>query len=80
MSNFENLANALQPESIVKVTISRDGKQLAHFEGKDAENAAFVWLLRNQSNSVDWALRYEGYKVEVNTNGDVSHWKPYASK
>ena len=42
------------------VTITRDGKTLA--EVADS-NAAFKWLLRHQPMSVDWAIRYEGYRV-----------------
>lgn len=42
------------------VTITRDGKPVA--EVADS-NAAFKWLLQHQGQSVDWAMKYEGYRV-----------------
>lgn len=43
------------------VVVKRDG-QVIH--SCDSENAAFAWLQRHQPQSVDWALRYEGYSIE----------------
>ena len=42
------------------VLVKRDGKTVAEVEDS---NAAFVWLLRHQSQSVSWAIKYEGYTV-----------------
>ena len=42
------------------VRILRDGEQVATVE--DA-NAAFTWILRHQGQSVDYALKYGGYRV-----------------
>lgn len=47
------------------VTITRDGKKVA--EVKDS-NAAFVWLLEHQPQSVDWAIKHDGYAV-LDENG-----------
>lgn len=35
-------------------------------------NAAFVWILKHQSMSVEWAMRYEGYAVEI--DGVAKNW------
>lgn len=40
--------------------VTRDGKEL--FIG--TENECFAWLLNHQCQSVDWAIKYEGYKIE----------------
>jgi hypothetical protein len=58
-------------------TIYKDGVQVAQFTGEDSENKAFGWLLRNQGQSTDWALRYGGYSVEVDSDGVKASWKPY---
>lgn len=42
------------------VKVTRDGKTVAEVEtGSDA----FIWLLRHQGQSVNYALRYGGYNV-----------------
>ena len=40
--------------------VYRDGKKL--FTG--TYNECFGFILGNQSQSVDWALKYEGYVIE----------------
>jgi hypothetical protein len=42
------------------VLVKRDGQTVAEVEDS---NAAFVWLLSHQPQSVSWAIRYEGYTV-----------------
>jgi hypothetical protein len=42
------------------VQVRRDGKVMAEVEDS---NAAFAWLLRHQSFSTDWAIKYEGWSV-----------------
>lgn len=54
------------------VIISRDGKPLAEVEDS---NAAFEWLLKHQPQSVDWAIRYEGYRI---TGSDGKELEEYA--
>ena len=70
------------PESLVTVTIFRDGKELKKFEHEKNDFCAFRWLLNYQSNSTDWALKYEGYKVELKdeTSGETSYWKHSGQK
>lgn len=43
------------------VIVKHDGEEVARVED---ENAAFIWLLRHQGQSVDYALKYGGYTVE----------------
>jgi len=50
-------------ETTVKHYVSRDGKQVS--PDFDNENLAFQWLMRHQGMSVDWAVRYEGYRFET---------------
>ena len=40
--------------------VTRDGKRL--FTG--TENECWKWLLNHQAQSTDWAIKYEGYKIE----------------
>lgn len=42
------------------VIITHDGETVAEVEDG---NAAFRWLLRHQGQSVDYALRWGGYRV-----------------
>jgi len=39
--------------------VTRDNKEL--FIG--TENECFEWILENQSQSVSWACKYEGYAI-----------------
>lgn len=48
------------------VEVRRDGKVRRSFDTGDPvkdQNAAFEWLLKAQGQSVDWALRYEGWEI-----------------
>jgi hypothetical protein len=49
----------LDEEQQYKVT--KDGKE--RFAG--TSNECFVYILKNQSQSVDWACKYEGWKIEL---------------
>jgi len=40
--------------------VTRDGRTLATF---DTYGEAWIYLLRIQGQSVDWAVRYEGYDI-----------------
>ena len=40
--------------------VTRDGVTLAQV---GTEGEAYAWLQRHQGQSVDWAIRYEGYRV-----------------
>jgi hypothetical protein len=53
-------------EKIVKTVVKRDGVVQAEFEGDDPvknNNDAWIWLLKHQPMSVDWAMRYEGWEI-----------------
>ena len=48
------------------VQVKRDGIVQETFSGGDPvqnSNAAFAWLLRHQGQSVDWAVRHEGWEI-----------------
>lgn len=61
-----------------KFIITRDGKELKTFEKQTTDFEPFKWLLNYNSSSIHWALRYEGYKVEVvnEQTGKSEFWKP----
>ena len=64
----------------MSVEIRRDGDLKETFDTGDMQadsNAAFRWMLRNQSMSVDWAIRYEGWRVtEIAPDGTREDWQP----
>lgn len=43
--------------------VARDGKPVS--EEFDTETKAYHWLLRHQPQSIDWAIRYEGYSIQA---------------
>lgn len=59
--------------------LSYEGEEKYKFENQENDQKAFAQLLRSQGNSVDYALRYGGWKVEVinEQTKDSSFWKPY---
>ncbi len=61
----------------MEVVIYKDNIPSVSFRGDNAENEAWIWLLRNQPQSTDYALRYGGYRVRVYPNdGLPEDWKP----
>lgn len=64
------------------IKITQDGELKKEFNGQDSDISAFGWLLRNQGQSTDWALKHGGWKVEVinETTGESTFWKPYSVK
>ena len=62
----------------MEVLIYRDNEQKASFQGDGAENLAWIWLLKNQHQSTDWALKYGGFQVKVyHDSGEITEWTPY---
>lgn len=60
----------------MKTEIYKDGELLHTFEGENSPKDAYQKLLRIQSNSTSWAIKYEGYKVvETYQDGTQSIWK-----
>jgi hypothetical protein len=62
------------------INIYKDNTLLKTFDNQESDINAFGWLLRNQGQSVDYALRYGGYKVELidETTGEKEYYKPYS--
>lgn len=59
--------------------IKQDGIEKAKFEDQQNDFKAFGFLLRNQGQSVHYALTYAGWSItEINQQtGEVSDWNPY---
>lgn len=76
---FEKLADATRPQTITYV-IYQDNEEKQKFERQISDSKPFGWLLRNQGQSVNYALKYGGWKVkEINdTTKEETFWKPYA--
>ena len=62
------------------ITISQDKVTKKVFESVKSDSEAFGWMLRNQGQSVDWALRHGGWEVAQKNDqtGEITHWKPYS--
>jgi hypothetical protein len=60
-----------------KFIITQDNKELKIFEGQKNDFAPFKWLLNHQGNSINHALKFEGYKVQVinEQTGDSEFWQ-----
>ena len=60
--------------------ICQDKEEKKRFENQTGDFCAFKWLLNNQGQSTDWALRHGGWSVEViNERTKFSDfWKPYS--
>lgn len=56
--------------------VRHDGKAEARFPGEDATqniNDAWTYILKHQAQSVDWAMRYEGWSiVEIAPDGTAT--------
>ena len=62
---------------MMTINIYRDNKVIKTFNEVDNDFCALRWLLSNQGNSCDHAIRYEGYKVELidNDTNKIQYWK-----
>ena len=62
------------------IKIHQNGELKKEFINATRDSEAFGWLLRNQGQSVDWALRHGEWVVEeINEQtGEVEFWKPYS--
>ena len=67
-------------EPLFTFIISQDGEEKAKFEHQLTDWEPFRKLQRLQGNSMDYALRYGGWKVEqINESTQEStFWKPYS--
>ena len=50
---------------MVTINIYQDNQLKQTFANEANDFAALRWLLNNQGQSTDWALRYGGWKVEL---------------
>lgn len=58
------------------ITVSRDGVELKRFEGINAELDVFKFMHKQTSQSISWAIRHEGFKIEETSGeGHVTLWK-----
>jgi hypothetical protein len=64
------------------IVIYKDDNEVKRFENEETDFCALRWLLNNQGQSTDYAIRYGGYKVEIidNKTGLSEFWKPYTIK
>jgi len=60
--------------------IYQDNDLKKTFTDQESDQNAFGYMLRIQGNSINHALRYEGWNVEVidQDTGEKTYWKPYA--
>ena len=60
--------------------IFRDNELRKEFKHEKNDFAAFKYLLDHQSNSINHAIKYEGWKVEIEDEetGEKDYYKPYA--
>lgn len=67
MDIFETLAEITRPEpqETVKIEIYHDGELKQTYENQLSDTAALGYLHRHQSNSSEWAIKYEGWRVKV---------------
>ena len=58
--------------------IKQDGIEKKKFEHEANDYEPFKWLLRNQGQSVSYALKYGGWSVEAidEDTGESTFWKP----
>lgn len=64
---------------MIKFIISKDGKEVKVFEHQTGDFEPFKWLLNHQGQSVNYALKHGGYKVEAidEETGISEFWSPY---
>lgn len=58
--------------------VYKDGEELAKFEHQKTDIEPFGFILRSQSHSTQWAMKWEGWKVkEIDEDtGAETFWKP----
>ena len=58
--------------------IYKDSEQMAKFEHQNTDFEPFKFILKNQSHSTQWAMKYEGWKVKEidEETGKETFWKP----
>ena len=66
-------------KNLFTYNIYQDNKLLKTFENEQTDAKMFGYMLRIQSNSINHAIKYEGYKVEIidQQTGEKHILKPY---
>ena len=60
---------------MITINIYHDNKLEKTFENQENDFNAFKWMLNHQGQSIDWAIKYEGWKVEViDEKGRRTYW------
>ena len=65
-------------KAMITVKIYKDNELKKEFNKQETDFCAFKWLLDNQGQSCSWAIKHEGWKVELideDTN-EAELWKP----
>lgn len=57
-------------------TIFKDNKEVAKYTNQDTDIKVFAYLHKEQSQSIDWAIKHGGYRVEVTneTTGETTQY------
>ena len=77
---FNTLGEILKPEETTYTyKVYQDNELKKEFNQQKGDFEPFKYLLNNQGQSTDWALRWGGWKVEeINEQtGQSNFWKPY---
>ena len=69
---------ATTTEDLFTFIVTKDGEERAKFENQSTDFEPFKYILNHQSQSTQWAMRHEGWKVqEINQKTKESYfWKP----
>ena len=61
---------------MLDVIITKDGVKVASFENQNSDFCAFRYMLAHQSQSIHWAVRYEGWDAIITDKktGNVSRY------
>ena len=65
---------------MMTIKIKQDGILKKEFNNAESDGIALGWMLRHQGNSTDYAMRYDGYTVELinEETKESEFWKPYS--
>lgn len=65
---------------MITIIIYKDGQVQQKYEHETSDIKALGYMLRNQPNSTDHAIRYEGWSVELidEDTKESEFWKPYS--
>ena len=78
---FQAIADATKP-TFCTYNIFQDGELKKTFENQLNDMNVLGYMLRAQSNSMDHALKYEGWKIEIinQETNEKEYMKPWTRK